>query len=130
MTWPSALPSLGEALLAEKLHQHHIRGLMVLDNNSLPVASTIHNPSLEQQLCGLAAKVMEIFEKTEKNLEVSRSLYLWLAGVERHLAFLPLTPGLFLLAICDPAASPNEALIPLLSFSQRLAVQVLAGKNA
>ena len=102
---------------------------MVLDDNSLPVASTLHNPTLEQQLCGLAAKVMEVLQETEKNLEVSRSLYVWLAGVERHLAFLPLTPGLFLLAVCDAAASPNEALIPLLSFSQRLAVLVLANNR-
>lgn len=117
------LGALAEELTAEKLRQLQVRGFLVLDGNALPVASTFHNPAFEQQLCGLGAKVLELLKKAIQDLELSESLYLWLAGVERSLAVIPLANKFFLVAVCDAGASPAATLVPLLTFGQRLLVR-------
>lgn len=129
MTQYLHLGTLAEELSAEKLRQLHVRGFLVLDDNALPVASTFHNPAFEEQVCGLAAKVLELLAKSKTDLELSESLYLWLAGVERNLAVIPLANRLYLVAVCDPAASPAATLVPLLTFGQRLLVRALAAET-
>ncbi|MFN3414525.1 MAG: hypothetical protein ACK42L_10755 [Thermoanaerobaculum sp.] len=119
------LQALAEELTAEKLRHLLVRGFVVIDENALAVASTLHNPVFEQQVCGLGGKALQFLKQAQKDLDLSQCLYVWLAGVERNLAVIPVAENLYLVAVCDAAASPATALVPLLSFSQRLTLRVL-----
>ncbi|MCS7312890.1 MAG: hypothetical protein NZ742_08265 [Acidobacteria bacterium] len=114
-----------EELKAEKLRQFHVRGFLIIEENALAVASTLYNPDLEEQLCRLGGRIWEILDQARKDLELSESPYLWLAGVERHVAIIPLGRKFLLMAVCDATASPATTLIPLLAFGQRLLTRLL-----
>lgn len=117
------LDSLSEVLLEEKLRQRHVHGFLVVDENALPLASTFYNRAFEEQLCGLSGKVLNVFVQARQDLGLSLYSYLWLGGVERHLAVIPLGKGLFLVAVLEAAAEPGSLLVPLFAFAQRLALR-------
>ncbi|MCS7183653.1 MAG: hypothetical protein NZ869_11160 [Thermoanaerobaculum sp.] len=125
-----ALGALAEELEAEKLRQFHVRGFLVIDESALAVASTFHSPAFEEKLCAVGGAAMELLKNAQRNLDLSGQSYLWLSGVERTFVAIPLLPGFVLLAICEAGASPATALVPLLSFAQRLVVRVFSSASS
>lgn len=97
-----------------------IRGLVMIDPNGLPLVSTLHSQTLEENLAGFGAAAVSQMERAQHDFEMGPMYLMHIAGRDRQLFVTPLTPEVSLLAIAEAGATASTVTLHLLGLCREI----------
>jgi predicted regulator of Ras-like GTPase activity (Roadblock/LC7/MglB family) len=99
---------LEEHLLSVVVRWRGIRGLLLVDSEGLPLASTLRSRNLEERLAALATLALGWIDRAQDDLELGSAHVLHLAAQDRQLFLVPVPEGLALAALAEADANPTD----------------------
>ena len=99
---------LREQLEAVAVRWACLRGLLLVDGEGLPLASTFRSRALEERVAALATLGIDLSRRARSDLDLGQVQVLHLAGLGRQLFIVPLEEHAHLVAVADPDASQMD----------------------
>ena len=111
---------LREQLEAVAVRWACLRGLLLVDAEGLPLASTFRSRSLEERVAALATLGIEFSRRARSDLDLGQIHLFHLAGLGRQLFLVPVEEDAHLIAVADPDASQIDVQRQLLATALNL----------
>jgi predicted regulator of Ras-like GTPase activity (Roadblock/LC7/MglB family) len=120
MVFTEKARALDECLLSLVQRVAGIRGLILVDQNGLPLVSTLRSPALEEALGGFAGATVMHMKRAEGDFQMGPLYFMHIAGRDRQLFVTPVIEGTMLLAIVDAEATASSIALHMLAMTREI----------
>jgi predicted regulator of Ras-like GTPase activity (Roadblock/LC7/MglB family) len=112
--------TLDECLISLVQRVAEIRGLILVDQNGLPLVSTLGSPAMEEALGAFAGATIMHMKRAQGDFQMGPLYFMHVAGRDRQLFVTPVIEGAMLLAVVDAQASASSIALHLLAMTREI----------
>lgn len=116
--------SIRESLLSLSLQVREIRALVLIDDNGLPMVSTLRSGRLEEALCAFGGAVTMQFDRARRDFETGPPYQAHFMARDRQIFLTPVVPGASLVALCEASATPATIGMHLMALARDILPRV------
>jgi len=120
MIFTAKAKALDSCLVSLVQRVGEIRGLMLVDQNGLPLVSTLRSPSLEEALGAFAGATVRHMKRAEGDFQMGPLYFMHIAGRDRQLFVTPVTDEVMLLAIVASEATASSIALHMLAMTREI----------
>jgi predicted regulator of Ras-like GTPase activity (Roadblock/LC7/MglB family) len=120
MLFTTKARALEECLVSLVERVRDIRGLLLVDQNGLPLVSTLRSPAMEEALGAFAGATVTHMKRAEGDFQMGPLYFMHIAGRDRQLFVTPVIGGIMLLAIVDAEATGSSIALHMLAMTREI----------
>lgn len=116
---------LDELLQETVLHVREIRAVLLIDQNGLPLVSTLRAREFEDSLAAFTAAAQSLIDRARADFQMGPLHLLRLASRDRQVFLVPLARQLSLLGVAEAGAGATAVEIHLLALARAVLESIL-----
>ena len=121
----SQAETLKDCLFSLTVRVREIRAISLVDADGLPMVSNLGSGALDEALAAFGGTVTRLLDRAQSEFHMGPMYQVYIAGRDRQLFGIPVTPDATLMAVVEAHATPATVTMHLLALAREILPHLL-----